>query len=68
MVRIGIVSKLAHGVVTLGFCCVLVATSDNVVKTLSRCVSDVVTTTTNVVTKLFSTTVFRPGINVVATS
>ena len=67
MVRIGIVSKLAHGVVTLGFC-VLVATSDNVVKTLSRCVSDVVTTTTNVVTKLFSTTVFRPGINVVATS
>ena len=69
MVRIGIVSKLAHGIVTLGFCCILVATSDNVVKTLSqRCVSDVVTTTTNVVTKLFSTTVFRPDINVVATS
>ena len=40
-------SQLGHDVVTtLGFGCILVATSDNVVTTLSqRCVSDVVTTT-----------------------
>ena len=42
-------SQLAHNVVTtLGFGCILVATSDNVVITMSqRCVSDVVTTTKN---------------------
>ena len=42
-------SQLAHDVVTtLDFGCILVATSDNVVTTLSqRFVSDVVTTTKN---------------------
>ena len=42
-------TQLAHVVVTtLDFGCILVATSDNVVTTLSqRCVSDVVTTTKN---------------------
>ena len=42
-------TQLAHDVVaTLGFGCILVATSDNVVTTFSqRCVSDVVTTTKN---------------------
>ena len=61
-------SQLAHEIVTtLGFGCILIAMSDNVVTTLSpHCVSDVVATTkTNVV---FSTSVFRPGINVAATS
>ena len=46
-------SQLTQDVVTtLGFGCILVATSDNVVTTLSqRCVSDLVTTTkTNVLT------------------
>ena len=44
-----IFTQLAHDVVTtLGFGCILVATSDNVVTTLSqRCVSDVITTTKN---------------------
>ena len=42
-------TQLTHDIVTmLGFGCFLVATSDNVVTTLSqRCVSDVVTTTKN---------------------
>ena len=42
-------SQLAHDVVTtLGFGCILVATLDNIVTTLSqRCVSGVVTTTKN---------------------
>ena len=42
-------SQLAHDVVaTLGFGCILVATSDNVLTTLSQhCVSDVITTTKN---------------------
>ena len=42
-------SQLAHDVVaTLGFGCILVATLDNVVTTLSQhCVSDVITTTKN---------------------
>ena len=42
-------SQLAHDVVaTLGFGCILVATSDNVVTTLSQhCVSDVITKTKN---------------------
>ena len=44
-----IFTQPAHDLVTtLGFGCILVATSDNVVTTLSqRCVSDVVTTTKN---------------------
>ena len=42
-------TQLAYDVVTtLGFRCFLVATSDNVVTTLSQhCVSDIVTTTKN---------------------
>ena len=42
-------TQLAHGVVTtLGFGCILVATSDNVVTTLSqRYGCDVITTTKN---------------------
>ena len=42
-------TQLAHDVVaTLGFGCILVATSDNVVTTLSQhCVSDPTTTTKN---------------------
>ena len=42
-------AQVAHDVVTtLGLGCILVATSDNVVTTLSqRCVSDVVTSTKN---------------------
>ena len=42
-------TQLAYNVVvTLGFGCILVATSDNVVTTLSQyCVSDVITTTKN---------------------
>ena len=42
-------SQLAHDIVTtLGFVCILVATSDNVVTTLpKRCVSNVVATTKN---------------------
>ena len=55
----------------LGFGFILVATSDNVVATLSqRCVFDVVTTTKNkcCYNVVFSTSVFRPGINVAATS
>ena len=42
-------TQLAHDVVaTLGFGCILVATSDNVVTMLSQhCVSDVITTTKN---------------------
>ena len=65
-------SQLAHDVVAaLGFGCILVAASDNVVTTLSHCcVSDVVTTTKNQRCNnvVFSTSVFRPGINVKATS
>ena len=43
------ISQLVHDVVTtLGYSCILVATSDNVVTTLTqRCVSDVVTTIKN---------------------
>ena len=42
-------TQLAHDVVaTLDFGCILVATPDNVVTTLSQhCVSDVITTTKN---------------------
>ena len=45
----GLETQLAHDVVaTLGFGCILVATLDNVVTTLSQhCVSDVITTTKN---------------------
>ena len=49
----------------------LVATSDNVVTTLSkRCFSDVVTTTRNwrCYKVVFSTSTFRPGISIEATS
>ena len=64
--------ELAHDVVTtLGFGCILVATSDNVVTILSqRCVSDVVITTKNerCYNVVFSTSVFWNGINVAATS
>ena len=64
--------QLAQDVVTtLGFGCILVVTSDNIVTTLSqRCVSDVATTTKNLrcYNVVFSTSVFRPGINVAATS
>ena len=44
-----IITQLAHDVVTtLGFACILVAASDNIVTTLSqRCASDVVTTMKN---------------------
>ena len=65
-------TQLAHDVVTtLGFGCILVATSDNVVTTLlQRYVSNVITTTKNqrCYNVVFSTSVFRPDINVAATS
>ena len=64
-------TQLAHDVVTtLGFGCILVAMLDNVVTTLSqRCVSDVITAMKNYrcYNVEFSTSVFRPGINVAAT-
>ena len=64
--------QLAHDVVTtLGFGCILVVTSDNVVTMLSqRCISDVITTTKNwrCYNVVFSTSVFQPEIKVVATS
>ena len=41
-------AQLAHEVVaTLGFGCIFVAMSDNVVTTLPHCVSDVITMTKN---------------------
>ena len=65
-------TQLAHDVVTtLVLGCLLVATSDNVeAMLLQRCLSDVVAPTKiqrcyNVV---FSTSIFRPDTNVVATS
>ena len=65
-------AQLADDVVTtLGFGCILVVTLDNVVTTLSqRFVSYIVTTTKNerCYKVVFSTSVFRPGINVGATS
>ena len=65
-------AELADDVVTtLGFGCILVVTLDNVVTTLSqRFVSYIVTTTKNerCYKVVFSTSVFRPGINVGATS
>ena len=47
--QLAVVSQLAHDVVaTLGFGCILVATPDDVVTTLSQhCVYDVITTTKN---------------------